>query len=202
MAFDARRYFRNYFKKKSIFSIVTDFLFILLIVLMIIPSTRTQVSSFFIKVTSLPPSELNADEQFSISNSTNNWILYDMKGNEHKYSDLNKKPVFLNVWATWCPPCIAELPSIKDLHADYGQKVNFILVSNENPDVVKAFIEKNNYQNLDFYISKNLPQDFTTQSIPATFVISTDSKVVVNKKGAAKWNSSKMTNILDNLIQD
>lgn len=202
MTFNPKLYFKNYFKKKSIFSIVTDFLFILLIVLMIIPSTRTTVSAFFIRATSLPPSTLDADKQTEVSNNAQNWILYDLNGEAHNYSDLNNKPVFLNVWATWCPPCIAELPSIKDLHEEYGNKISFILVSNESTSVVKAFVEKNNYQNLDFYISKGLPADFTTQSIPATFVISKDGKIIINKKGAARWNSSKMTNLLDDLIQD
>lgn len=169
---------------------------------MIIPSTRTTVSAFFIRATSLPPSTLDADKQLEVSNSAKNWILYDLNGESHKYSELNNKPVFLNVWATWCPPCIAELPSIKDLHAEYGKKMSFILVSNESPSVVKAFVKKNNYQNLDFYISQGLPSDFTSQSIPATFVISKEGKIIINKKGAARWNSSKMTNLLDDLIQD
>jgi len=202
MAFNPKQYFKKYFKKKSIFGIVTDFIFILLIVLLIIPGTRTEVTSFFIKHTSLPPSALDTNEQFIVSRNAQNWVLYDMQGNPHTFKELNQKPVFLNVWATWCPPCVAELPSIKELHTEYEDKVNFILVSDESPATVKSFIEKHDYQNLNFYISSGLPADFSTQSIPTTFVISTKARVVVNKKGAARWNSSKMKNILDNLIQD
>lgn len=202
MTFNPKQYFKKYFKKKSVFGIVTDFIFILLIVLLIIPGTRTEVTSFFIKYTSLPPSELDSDEQFMISQKAQSWVLYDLQGNSHTLEELNQKPVFLNVWATWCPPCIAELPSIKDLHSEYGDQVNFILVSDESPATVKAFVEKNGYENLNFYISSGLPTDFSTQSIPTTFVISTKAQVVINKKGAARWNSSKMKNILDNLIHD
>lgn len=202
MTFNPKQYFKKYFKKKSVFGIVTDFIFILLIVLLIIPGTRTEVTSFFIKYTSLPPSELDSDEQFMVSQKAQSWVLYDLQGNSHTLEELNQKPVFLNVWATWCPPCIAELPSIKDLHSEYGDQVNFILVSDESPATVKAFVEKNGYENLNFYISSGLPTDFSTQSIPTTFVISTKAQVVINKKGAARWNSSKMKNILDNLIHD
>lgn len=202
MTFNPKQYFKKYFKKKSVFGIVTDFIFILLIVLLIIPGTRTEVTSFFIKYTSLPPSELDSDEQFMISQKAQSWVLYDLQGNSHTLEELNQKPVFLNVWATWCPPCIAESPSIKDLHSEYGDQVNFILVSDESPATVKAFVEKNGYENLNFYISSGLPTDFSTQSIPTTFVISTKAQVVINKKGAARWNSSKMKNILDNLIHD
>lgn len=202
MAFNVKQYFKKYFKKKSVFGIVTDFLFILLVILLIIPGTRTEVTSFFIKYTSLPPSELDKNEQFIVSQKAQSWILYDMQGNPHNFKDLNQKPVFLNVWATWCPPCIAELPGIKEIHEEYENNISFILVSDENPAIVKTFIEKNNYQNMNFYISAGLPADFSTQSIPATFVISKSGKVVINKKGAARWNSSKMKNLLNNLIQD
>jgi len=202
MAFNPGQYIRNYFKKKSWFGIITDILFVVLVALLVNPGTRTEVSSFFIKMTSLPPSTLDADEQFEISTNTKNWKVYDLQGNEHLFSDLNKKPVFLNLWATWCPPCIAELPSIQDLHRDFGDRVSFILLSNENPKTVKAFAEKKGYQNMDFYYSPTTPSDFATKSIPTTFVISTEGKVVINKKGAARWSSGKMENLLNSLIQN
>lgn len=202
MGFNPKQYFSNYFKKKSIFGIVTDFLFIILVVLLINPGTRTGVSSFFIKMTSLPPSTLDVEEQSSVSEYSNDWLLYDLDGNVYTYGDLNKKPVFLNLWATWCPPCIAELPSIKELYSKYNKEVNFILVSNEDPAIVKAFAEKNDYQNLNFYVSRDTPHDFESQSIPTTYVISKEGIILINKKGAARWNSDKMNNLLDNLIGD
>jgi len=202
MAFNTGQYIRNYFKKKSWFGIITDILFVVLVALLVNPGTRTEVSSFFIKMTSLPPSTLDAKEQFEISDNTKNWKVYDLQGNEHLFLELNQKPVFLNLWATWCPPCIAELPSIQELHKDYGDKISFILLSNESPDVVKAFAEKKGYSKLDFYYSNTTPSDFASQSIPTTFVISTEGKVVINKKGAARWSSGKMENLLNSLIQN
>ncbi|UWX56650.1 TlpA family protein disulfide reductase [Maribacter litopenaei] len=40
---------------------------------------------------------------------------------------------FISYWATWCPPCIAELPSIDGLYQDYGDKISFLMISNEDP---------------------------------------------------------------------
>ncbi len=202
MAFNPKQYFKNYFKKKSTFGIVTDILFVVLVALLVNPGTRTEVSSLFIKLTSLPPSTLDVDEQYSINNETKNWVLYDMQGKEFTFAELNEKPVFLNLWASWCPPCIAELPGIQELHQAYGDKISFILLSNESHTIIKDFVEKKGYQDLNFYYSPNIPSDFATQSIPATFVISTESIVVVNKKGAARWNSSKMNNLLDGLLKN
>ncbi len=202
MAFSARNYVKNYFKKKKTFSIITDFLFIIFLVLLIIPGTRKEVSSFFIRMVSMPPSELSSDNQFTINDQAKNWQFYDMQGNVISLATLNDKPVFLNFWATWCPPCIGELPGIADLHDAYKDKIHFVLVSNEHPDKINTFAEKHGYETLPFYIYTSTPADFASESIPATFLISKNGTVVINKKGATRWNSDKMKNIIDGLLQE
>ncbi len=202
MAFSPKNYLKNYFHRKKPFSIFTDVLFIVFIILLIIPGTRKEVSSWLIRLTSFPPSELSADRQYMISEDTRSWQLYDRKGNVVMFDELLDKPVFLNFWATWCPPCIGELPGIKELHKTYKDKVHFILVTNEQPGKVKEFADKHNYNDLPFYFSRSAPFDFASESIPATFVIGRDGKVVISKKGAARWNSGKMERILDELLQE
>ena len=202
MALSPKNYIKNYFKKKKPFSIFTDFLFIIFVILLIIPGTRKEVSSFLIRLTSLPPSELSTDNQFKINDETINWKIYDMQGNTVSFTSLQDKPVFLNFWATWCPPCIGELPGIKELHDEYKDKVHFVLATNENPEKVKAFADKQGYGDLPFYINTSTPADFASESIPATFVISRNGMIVINKKGAARWNSDKMKKIIDELLID
>lgn len=192
----------KYIQKKKWYSILSDVVFVVLVVLLIIPSTRTDVASFFIRLTSLPPSTLDADEQITISDNSKNWIIYDMNGNKVSFKSLNEKPVFLNLWATWCPPCIAELPSIKELHNSYGNDVNFILVSNESRAKVRAFVKDRDMESLPFYQNKSTPPEFASQSIPTTFIIDKNGKIVLSKKGVAKWNSGKVENLLEKLIQE
>lgn len=202
MTFSPRAYIKNYFKKKKTFSIITDFLFIILLVLLIIPGTRKEVSSFFIRMVSMPPSELSSENQFKVNDASYKWQFYDMQGNTISLSSLNDKPVFLNFWATWCPPCIGELPGIAELYADYKDKIHFVLVSNEQPDKIQAFAGKKGYEHLPFYIHTSTPADFASESIPATFLISQDGTVIISKKGAARWNSDKMKKIIDDLLQE
>lgn len=199
MAFNLRNWFSNYLKKKRPLSIFFDVLFIVLVVLMLIPSTRKELSSFIIRTTSLPPSSLDNDEQYKIDAQALSWQLIDYEGNTYRFEELNDKPVFLNIWATWCPPCIAELPSILELYHNNGKTANFILVSNESPEVVKAFAEKHGYTDLPFYFARSAPTDFESQSIPTTFIISKSGQVVLKKKGAARWNSDKTKEILKQL---
>ncbi len=196
-----KHYFQNYFKKRKPFAIATDFLFWGIVLLLVIPTTRVPVSSFFIRLTSFAPSSLSADKQYVLSDNTQKWELTDMSGKTVLFSDLMGKPVFVNMWATWCPPCRAELPGIQELYEQYKGKVHFLLLSDEPPDKVKAFAKKYHYENMPFYRYSYVPHDFSTRSIPSTFIISKQGKVVLTKKGAARWNSDKVKKLLDNLIR-
>lgn len=195
-----KNYIKNYIAKKKWYSIVSDVVFIVLVALLIIPSTRTEVASFFIRLTSMPPSTLDAEEQFIISNQAKTWTMSDMEGNPVSLESLNDKPVFLNFWATWCPPCIAELPSIADLYDKYHNDVNFVLVSSESRAKVRAWAKSKDYVKLPFYQNTSVPVEFSSQSIPTTFIINTDGVVVVSKKGAARWNSDSMEEVIEELI--
>lgn len=194
-----KKYLTNYFKKKKPFTIITDILFIVLIVLLIIPSTRKDVSAFFIRLTSFPPAALSSNEQYTVNNDAKQWVLYDLSGNKTAFAGMLDKPVVLNLWATWCPPCIAELPGLLELRNDYGTKARFVFVSNENPATVKKFLKKHGYGETGFYLSARVPADFATNSIPTTYIISPGGKVVLKKRGAARWNSGKVKRLIDNI---
>ncbi len=196
-----KKYFSNY-KKKKWYSILSDAVFVIIIVLLIIPATRTDVASFFIRLTSFPPSTLNNDEQFSINDQTKAWQINDMEGNQVSFGSLNNKPVFINFWATWCPPCVAELPGIADLYEKYHDEVNFVIVSNESSAKVMTFAKNKNLNHIPFFQNTSVPSDFSSQSIPTTFIINKDGVVVVSKKGAARWNSDKIEGVIEELISN
>ena len=196
-----KRYFKNYFKKRKPLAIATDILFWGLVILLIIPTTRVPVSAFFIRLTSFAPSKLESNEQYFISKNTRSWTLTDLSGKTVRFEDLLDKPVFVNFWATWCPPCRAELPDIQELYKQYHDKVHFLLLSDEPPGKVKAFAQKHHYQDLPFYRYTFTTSDFATKSIPATFILSKKGKVVLIKKGAARWDSDKVKKLLDNLTR-
>ncbi len=196
-----KHYFQNYFKKRKPFALITDILFWGLIVLLIIPSTRVQVSAFFIRLTSFAPSTLSVEKQYTISENTRQWQLTDLSGKTVNFAEQLDKPVFVNLWATWCPPCRAELPGIQKIYEQYKGKVHFLLLSDEPLTKVKAFAAKHGYSDMPFYRYRYIPKDFSSRSIPSTFIISKQGKVVLTKKGAARWDSEKVKKLLDNLIK-
>ena len=112
----------------------------------------------------------------------------------------NGKVVFISYWATWCPPCIAELPTIEKLYADYGDQVNFMLISNERSETVRLFLEKKGYD-LPVYLSRmQAPKALFERSIPTTYIIDGDGKILMKETGAADWNSEKVREVLQDLL--
>ncbi len=192
----------QYFRTKKLFSIITDFLFVILVVLLLIPTTRKPVSAYLIRLISFPPSSLSQSKQFAIQPQTRQWEISSLSGKTVRFDQLLDKPVFVNFWATWCPPCNAELPGIHDLYEQYKGKVNFVFLSNENPAVITDFISKHQYGDMPFYRYTGVPSDFFSNSIPATFILSPQGKVVLEKKGAARWDSDRVKTLLNKLLDN
>lgn len=197
-----KRWISNYFHTKKPFTIITDFLFVLLILLLLIPGTRKQIAPVFIRITSFAPSQLSENEQYEIGQQTKEWQVMDSQGQLFRFDRFLDKPVFVNFWATWCPPCIAELPGIHSLYDEYKGRVHFLLLSNERFEKINAFARTHQYENLPFYRFQSVPDDFSSRSIPTTFIISKKGKVVLSKKGAARWESDKVRKLLDNLLTE
>jgi thiol-disulfide isomerase/thioredoxin len=133
--------------------------------------------------------------------SSYDWDLKGLNTENINFKELDNKVIFVNFWATWCPPCRAELPMIQELYADYKDKVAFVFVTNEDWGKVEVFFNKNGY-NLPVYNSIGIPPNsFTkTNSIPASYLIDKNGNILIAKTGSADWNSNKMRNLLDELI--
>ncbi len=142
--------------------------------------------------------EIDADEQQTLTNVS--WQLFDQAGKMVDYNDYKGKVVLVNNWATWCPPCVAEMPSLADLYKEYGDKVVFMFVAHDKPEKVKVFLQKNKLALPVYYSQTALPKLLQSPTIPTTFVISKNGKIVVRKTGPADWNSGQVHKILDKLI--
>lgn len=190
----------HYFKNTKPFSLILDILFVSLVILLLIPSTRKPVAAYMIRIVSFPPSSLKTSQQFTISPQAKQWEISELSGRTISFDQLLDKPVFVNFWATWCPPCNAELPGIHKLYEQYKNKVNFVFLSDEAPNTIHSFILKHQYQDMPFYRYNRVPRDFYSKSIPATYIISHKGEVVLEKKGAARWNSDKVKTLLNKLL--
>ncbi len=200
MKFFLKHQWDKYTKRKTKAGIVLDFLFLILFVLLVIPSTRLPITSFVIRYTMSSPNE--SSEKMTLDKSDYDWNYKTLNYKEKSFSDLKGKVVFLNFWATWCPPCVAEFSNINKLYLEYGDRVEFVLISNETNDKIQAFIEKKDYTVPVYKLSERVPVKLSSTSYPSTVIISKNGEVVVKKDGAADWNSDKFKTLLDKLIAE
>ncbi|MCU0390276.1 MAG: TlpA family protein disulfide reductase [Thermoflexibacter sp.] len=114
------------------------------------------------------------------------------------------KVIFLNFWATWCPPCIAEMPSIHALYEKLNtEDIVFVMVAtNDKKESVQKFIERKSYNFPIYFLKDNyLPSVFHSTAIPTTFVIDKQGKIVFKHEGIANYDTEKFEQLLKELAQ-
>ncbi len=130
-----------------------------------------------------------------------NWSLIDAKGREVNLESYKGKVILINNWATWCPPCVAEMPSLQKLYNVYKNNVVFLFVAHDKPDKVQMFLQKNALHIPVYFAQSNPPSLLQSSSIPTTYIIDQNGAIVVQKTGAADWNSGQVHKILDKLLK-
>ncbi|NQX84373.1 MAG: TlpA family protein disulfide reductase [Flavobacteriaceae bacterium] len=185
------------FQKKQISNLVL----LIVLVLLIIPQTRLPIQVFFNKGLAMFSPTIEDKSTRSILDFRS-WQLQDLKGRRINFKDLKGRVVVLNFWATWCPPCIAELPYIKDLAEDYRDKIEIILVSNEATHKVESFFKAKDYDLNSYLPLSNYPNALELSSIPRTLLISKNGEIVIDKTGAANWSSKAVRHEIEILLKE
>jgi len=112
-------------------------------------------------------------------------------GKTYSLNNLKGKVVFLNFWATWCPPCRREMPDMQKLHnAMKGKDFVMIAVSMERTAKVRRFMKKNGYTFPVAAGSRSAMKKYGVRGIPATFIINKQGKLVGKAVGSRNWASS------------
>ncbi len=140
----------------------------------------------------------------SITNTADaeyNWSVKDLSGKTVNAADWKNKVLVLNMWATWCGPCIAEMPSLENLYEKTkNDGIVFALVSDEDQETVNQFIQKRKFS-LPVYTVENLPQIYRGDAIPRTIIIAANGKIVFDHLGAARWDSETTIDFLKTVSQ-
>lgn len=125
----------------------------------------------------------------------------DLNGTVTTHRIGDGKTTLLGFWATWCGPCVAEMPSLEALYKDYGKQVNFVLVTQEESAVVQKFMAKKGLDLPVFTNASTLPESLQSTSLPTNYLIDSDGKVLIDEKGAANWDSKYVRALLNELLQ-
>ncbi|MEZ4937393.1 MAG: TlpA disulfide reductase family protein [Crocinitomicaceae bacterium] len=191
---------KYYLKSRKPGWYITNSLMILIICTLLIPSWREAFSVFWFRLWQGSPTL--QEQSIEIPEKTYDWETLDIREVKWVKFEITKgHVVFLNFWATWCGPCVAEMKSVQELYNKYKDQVKFLLISNERPKKISSFRDQRGY-NLPFHSIVNLPEVFQTNKFPTTFIINKSGKIVVKEFGAHDWNSKEVHDLLDKLIQE
>lgn len=120
--------------------------------------------------------------------------LRGLNGPDRKLSDFRGKPLVINVWASWCPPCIAEMGSLERLAwSDLGQQFNVIGISTDDyPEAAKGFLRKSS-ATLNHYIDQKLELEnmLGADHLPLTLLVDAQGRVLSKTVGARAWDSAQ-----------
>ncbi len=141
----------------------------------------------------------------SIQNNGNykDFGVVDQDGKEVKLSDFIGKPVVINFWASWCPPCKSELPHFDKLAKEYEGRVDFLMVNlaGEKQESVKNFVRQNGYTfPLYFDTAESGAKAYSVSSIPKTVFITADGDIGAERIGA--MSEAVLRNYIEQLLKD
>jgi thiol-disulfide isomerase/thioredoxin len=176
----------------------SNFFFAALLIAMVIPRSRMFIQSNIQRLLLRAPStEKNIN---TLSSQDLGFRFQTESGEVLSLESLGDKPIVLNFWATWCPPCVAEMPSLEKLYEAYKDKVHFVIISNEEESKISAF---RNLKGYSLPLARGVQQPpplLQSSSIPATFILSKKGEIMVSEMGANNWNSDVVHDLLDKLV--
>jgi len=131
------------------------------------------------------------------------WAFVSAEGKQVSFKDFRGKVVFLNMWATWCGPCVMEMPSILKLQAELSKDgIEFVLLSTEGLETIQGFLRSKGWDGGFYVAPQGPPPDLLTNALPTTFVVNKRSEIVFRQVGAVDWSNSDVKELLIKLSQE
>ena len=129
----------------------------------------------------------------------------DADGNPASFADFKGKPVVVNLWATWCQPCLKEMPSLDRLQSRLDDKLAVAAISEDRAGATRVapFVAAMGLQKLKIYLDpkSDVGHAFNVRGLPTSVVIDASGRVVGRVEGAAEWDSEAMMAVLKPFLE-
>jgi thiol-disulfide isomerase/thioredoxin len=193
-------------KLKKILS--SNFSFIVALIAMLLlafnPEAKALVITGLMKIGLFQPDIKDTTEAKNGNYLPRSIAFADKDGKLISLSDQKGKVLFINFWATWCPPCIAEMPSINKLYNKFKDNKNivFLMVDVDgNSKKSTRFMERKNYSLPVYTPASAIPSSILDGSIPTTLIVDKKGKIVFKHTGGADYGNEKLLKFLDDLTK-
>lgn len=178
--------------------------------LILLPSSRIFIQQQLMKLGFFKP-KLENVEQPTPEPRTNEQIAQTIPtvsfknetGKLYNVDKLKGKVLFINFWATWCPPCKAEMPSIQTLYNKFKEndKVEFLLVEIENDlEGANKFLKQENLVLPVVYPNSSIPEEWLSGAIPTTVILNKAGELVSREQGMRDYSAKSVEDFIQNLI--
>ncbi len=171
-----------------------------LLVFIFVPAAKSIVLQGLMQIGFLKPNVPQV--QKPISTDLSSIKFKDAKGVEINLAELNGKVVFINFWATWCPPCLAEMPSVNMLHQKFSsdKDIVFIMVDADgNFEKSLSYMDKRHYKMPVYHMASSIPENLYKGSLPTTIVFDKKGRLSFHEEGAANYASQKFIDFINQL---
>lgn len=154
------------------------------------------ISASFFQCTTKSPDQAGVQNDGNIVSKIQ---MKELNGQSIDLNDYKGKTIFINFWATWCGPCIKEMPSIekaKGLFKD--SQIEFLVASNESVGQIESFMKKKDLD-LHFVQLQNL-EALGIPALPTTYIVSPDGELVFSETGYREWDENSNIELLTKII--
>lgn len=124
----------------------------------------------------------------------------DPSGEQVTLADFRGKPLLVNLWATWCAPCIKEMPTLDALAAREGDRLNVLTISEDRDgrDKVEAFFDEHGFKSIDSYLDPEMAllADMQIHTLPTTILYDAEGREVWRIIGTTDWTGQKAAGLI------
>lgn len=178
-----------------------------LVIMLLIPTTRTWMQQGLMKLGLFKPSleaPVVEGKEGEVDLKIGEDVVF-LNDNEQRVplADLKGKVVFINFWATWCPPCKAEMPSIQVLKDKFkgNDSVEFMLVEIDGEkEKANTFMKKGKMDLPIYYPDSSIPREWLGGSIPTTVILDKEGNTVAHHAGMADYSKKEVFDFITELI--
>lgn len=169
---------------------MTNIALVVIVLILLIPSWRLAFQKSILGWTMSAPKVEKLDEGITVPE---NWEFYTLEGKRVSFSDFKNDKVFVNFWASWCAPCLAEMPSLMERNKELQNEVTFLFMTDDQLKKVEAVVsEYSDFRN-DFFQYKSLPSSLHHTGIPYSVWVN-KGIITAHFSGSASWSNEDIIN--------